>query len=102
MLAHAFYPGTGRGGDAHFDSEEIWELFERQRNDEDEGTFCYIFSILSFYINRKKRRLMQQKFPKHCFAPIRTPSMNMTIFFLKLLIVFKTQIVSFITVCPLM
>lgn len=26
MLAHAFYPGSGRGGDAHFDEEEYWEL----------------------------------------------------------------------------
>ena len=28
MLAHAFYPGSGRGGDAHFDEEEYWELDE--------------------------------------------------------------------------
>lgn len=26
VLAHAFYPGTGRGGDAHFDEEEKWVL----------------------------------------------------------------------------
>ncbi|XP_055313024.1 matrix metalloproteinase-2-like isoform X2 [Sitodiplosis mosellana] len=26
VLAHAFYPGTGRGGDAHFDEEEKWIL----------------------------------------------------------------------------
>lgn len=26
MLAHAFYPGGGRGGDAHFDEEEKWVL----------------------------------------------------------------------------
>lgn len=28
VLAHAFYPGSGRGGDAHFDEEEYWELDE--------------------------------------------------------------------------
>ncbi|KAJ6648581.1 Matrix metalloproteinase-2, partial [Pseudolycoriella hygida] len=26
VLAHAFYPGQGRGGDAHFDEEENWIL----------------------------------------------------------------------------
>lgn len=32
VLAHAFYPGVGRGGDAHFDEEEKWTL-----EDSDEG-----------------------------------------------------------------
>lgn len=30
VLAHAFYPGTGRGGDTHFDEEENWVI-----NDDD-------------------------------------------------------------------
>lgn len=29
ILAHAFYPGTGRGGDAHFDIDEDWQLDDR-------------------------------------------------------------------------
>lgn len=30
VLAHAFYPGSGRGGDAHFDEEEKWVLSSRE------------------------------------------------------------------------
>lgn len=26
MLAHAFYPAVGRGGDAHFDADEMWDF----------------------------------------------------------------------------
>ncbi|KAI9583164.1 hypothetical protein GQX74_012381 [Glossina fuscipes] len=26
ILAHAFYPGVGRGGDAHFDDDENWSF----------------------------------------------------------------------------
>ncbi|KAG5684905.1 hypothetical protein PVAND_014115 [Polypedilum vanderplanki] len=29
VLAHAFYPGSGRGGDAHFDQDEAWHLDDR-------------------------------------------------------------------------
>lgn len=28
-MAHAFYPGSGRGGDAHFDIDEDWQLDDR-------------------------------------------------------------------------
>lgn len=33
ILAHAFFPGRDRGGDAHFDKEEIW-LLQNDSNEE--------------------------------------------------------------------
>lgn len=38
ILAHAFFPGSGRGGDAHFDDDELWLL--QPNNDEEEGKKC--------------------------------------------------------------
>lgn len=35
VLAHAFYPGVDRGGDAHFDDEELWKF---ESNESNEGT----------------------------------------------------------------
>lgn len=35
ILAHAFFPGSGRGGDAHFDDDELWLL--EPNDDEEEG-----------------------------------------------------------------
>lgn len=34
ILAHAFFPGTGRGGDVHFDEDETWILHDLGENDE--------------------------------------------------------------------
>lgn len=34
MLAHAFFPGAARGGDAHFDEEEVWITREDDNNSE--------------------------------------------------------------------
>lgn len=38
ILAHAFFPGAGKGGDAHFDMDEIW--ITNDRDDDAEGKFA--------------------------------------------------------------
>lgn len=44
ILAHAFFPGSGRGGDAHFDDDEQWLL--QPKDDEEAGKKIYAY--LSF------------------------------------------------------
>lgn len=39
ILAHAFFPGSGRGGDAHFDDDELWLL--QPRDDDEDGKAFY-------------------------------------------------------------
>ena len=36
VLAHAFYPSTGIGGDVHFDLDEVW-VEEQTEDDEMNG-----------------------------------------------------------------
>ncbi|XP_038107614.1 matrix metalloproteinase-2 isoform X2 [Culex quinquefasciatus] len=45
ILAHAFYPGSGIGGDAHFDEEETWLLNEPLGTD---GTRLFDVAVHEF------------------------------------------------------
>ncbi|KOC64600.1 Matrix metalloproteinase-24 [Habropoda laboriosa] len=45
ILAHAFFPGRDRGGDVHFDEEEIWLL---QDDDNEEGTSLFAVAAHEF------------------------------------------------------
>lgn len=47
VLAHAFFPGAARGGDAHFDEEEVWITREDDNNSEG----------MAFPIDRKSQEL---------------------------------------------
>lgn len=44
VLAHAFYPAEGRGGDAHFDDGEDWSLEESGHG----KIFAFFFSFFAF------------------------------------------------------
>lgn len=58
VLAHAFYPGPGRGGDAHFDDEEKWDLSTHGGEGNYFSTFYFFWVQLTFCFqivqNRKK------------------------------------------------
>lgn len=45
ILAHAFFPGGGRGGDAHFDEDETWLLLE---GDQHHGTSLFAVAAHEF------------------------------------------------------
>ncbi|RLU17360.1 hypothetical protein DMN91_009594 [Ooceraea biroi] len=45
ILAHAFFPGRDRGGDAHFDEEEIWLLDD---DENEEGTSLFAVAAHEF------------------------------------------------------
>ncbi|XP_034189072.2 matrix metalloproteinase-2 [Osmia lignaria lignaria] len=45
ILAHAFFPGKDRGGDAHFDEEEIWLL---QDDNNEDGTSLFAVAAHEF------------------------------------------------------
>ncbi|KAI5637262.1 matrixin domain-containing protein [Phthorimaea operculella] len=46
ILAHAFFPGSGKGGDAHFDDDELWLL--QPKNDDEEGTSLFAVAAHEF------------------------------------------------------
>lgn len=46
ILAHAFFPNSGRGGDVHFDEEEIW--LTEDNDDNEEGTSLFLVAAHEF------------------------------------------------------
>lgn len=48
ILAHAFFPGQGRGGDAHFDEDEVWVLDPYADTQNGEGTSLFAVAAHEF------------------------------------------------------
>ncbi|KAL1451387.1 hypothetical protein WDU94_005768 [Cyamophila willieti] len=48
ILAHAFFPGQGRGGDAHFDVDENWIVDPRKRSGNEDGIRLYLVAKHEF------------------------------------------------------
>uniref|UniRef100_A0A8D8YNF7 Matrix metalloproteinase-16 n=1 Tax=Cacopsylla melanoneura TaxID=428564 RepID=A0A8D8YNF7_9HEMI len=48
ILAHAFFPGQGRGGDAHFDVDENWIVDDRKRSENEDGIRLYLVAKHEF------------------------------------------------------
>ncbi|CAG7834638.1 unnamed protein product [Allacma fusca] len=46
ILAHAFFPGSGQGGDVHFDDDEIWQV--DSRDTESKGTRLFAVAAHEF------------------------------------------------------
>uniref|UniRef100_A0A1B0ADA0 Peptidase metallopeptidase domain-containing protein n=1 Tax=Glossina pallidipes TaxID=7398 RepID=A0A1B0ADA0_GLOPL len=52
ILAHAFYPGVGRGGDAHFDDDENWSFGASNTEEATLLTYLHIENILFSYTEK--------------------------------------------------
>lgn len=48
VLAHAFYPGGGRGGNTHFDADETWLLYNEDRRD-GKFSFFFVYKYFNFF-----------------------------------------------------
>jgi len=53
VLAHAFFPGEGRGGDVHFDEDEPWTV----NTDAGNSVFFIFFDLFSQYFRAENTRI---------------------------------------------
>jgi Matrixin len=48
ILAHAFFPGSGYGGDAHFDADEKWDFANNGEGEFFSLIFLFHYRLTSF------------------------------------------------------